>query len=785
VRVTRAGTSLSTWESTDGTNWNQVGTAQTIATLGATTFVGLAVTSHVDGTNYTATFDNVSINPVAMNAPPTVATPAAASPAPAPGTTTALSALGADDGGEPALTYTWSTTGTPPAPVTFSANGTNAAKNTTATFTKAGTYNFQVVIQDAGSLTVTSSVTMTVSQTFTSVAVAPASASVPNGDTQQFAATARDQFAIALAMQPTFTWMVTGGGTIDTNGVFTATTVGGPFTVTATSGAINGTAQVTVTVPNQPPTVATPAAASPSPALGTTTALSVLGADDGGEPALTYTWSTTGSPPAAVTFSANGTNAAKNSTATFTKAGDYSFQVVIQDAGNLMVTSLVSVTVVPTLTSIVVAPATASVVNGNTQQFTATARDQFATALAMQPGFTWMVSGGGTINASGLFTATTVGGPFTVTASNGAVNGTAQVTVTAANQPPTVATPAAATPSPTLGTTTALSVLGADDGGEPALIYTWSTTGTPPAPVTFSANGTNAAKNTVATFTKAGDYSFQVVIKDAGNLTVTSSVSVTVVPTLTSIVVAPATASVVNGNTQQFTATARDQFATALTMQPGFTWMVSGGGTINASGLFTATTVGGPFTVTATSGAVNGTAQVTVTSSGGGMFTLAAAADAHVRDGTSADTNFGTATAMESKNSTAAGNFRRTFVRFSLSTVTGTTVTQAKLRLFGASVTSAKLVGVFAISNTTWGETTITWNNAPTIGAKQGSSQNVGTTAAYVEWDLTSYVQAQRSMGATAVSFEMKQDVANNETPTSFNSDENASNKPQLVVTTN
>jgi hypothetical protein len=424
------------------------------------------------------------------------------------------------------------------------------------------------------------------------------------------------------------------------------------------------------------------------------------------------------------------------------------------------------------------------VVNGNTQQFTATARDQFATALAMQPGFTWIVSGGGTIGAGGLFTATTVGGPFTVTASSGAINGTAQVTVTAANQPPTVATPAAANPSPTLGTTTALSVLGADDGGEAALTYTWSTTGSPPAAVTFSANGTNAAKNAVATFTKAGDYSFQVVIKDAANLTVTSPVNVTVVPTLTSIVVTPATASVVNGNTQTFTATARDQFATALTMQPGFTWMVSGGGTINVnSGLFTATTVGGPFTVTATSGAVNGTAQVTVTSSGS-TVTLSAVADAHVRDGTFVDTNFGTATAMESKNSTAAGNNRRTFLRFSISGV-GSTISQAKLRLFGASVTTAKLVGVYAVSDVAWGETTITFNNAPGIGAKQGSSQNVGTVAAYVEWDLQSYIQAQKAMGATAVSFEVKQDVANNETPTSFNSDENASNKPQLVVTSN
>jgi hypothetical protein len=39
--------------------------------------------------------------------------------------------LGADDAGEANLTHTWATTGTPPAEVTFSANGTNAAKATT------------------------------------------------------------------------------------------------------------------------------------------------------------------------------------------------------------------------------------------------------------------------------------------------------------------------------------------------------------------------------------------------------------------------------------------------------------------------------------------------------------------------------------------------------------------------------------------------------------------------------------------------------------------------------
>ena len=99
--------------------------------------------------------------PVTVYAPaPTVATAASASPSPVTGTTTNLSVLGADANGESTLTYTWATTGTPPAPVTFSANGTNAAKNTTATFTAAGTYSFQVTIADPGGGSVTSTTTV-------------------------------------------------------------------------------------------------------------------------------------------------------------------------------------------------------------------------------------------------------------------------------------------------------------------------------------------------------------------------------------------------------------------------------------------------------------------------------------------------------------------------------------------------------------------------------------------------------------------------------------------------
>ena len=53
-------------------------------------------------------------------------------------------------------------------------------------------------------------------------------------------------------------------------------------------------------------------------------------------------------------------------------------------------------------------------------------------------------------------------------------------------------------------------MLGAAYGGEASLTYTWAVVSKPAAPPNpiFSANGNNAAKNTVATFTQAGLYTF-------------------------------------------------------------------------------------------------------------------------------------------------------------------------------------------------------------------------------------------------------------------------------------
>jgi hypothetical protein len=183
------------------------------------------------------------------NTAPTVTTPAAATSNPVTTTTVALSVTADDDAPEANLTYTWAALGTPPAPVPYNINGTNTAKNVTATFAKAGTYDLQVTITDGGGLSTSSAVTVTVDQTLTSITVSPLSAALATGQTQAFTATALDQFGEPLAAQPAMTWSLDAPsvGTIDSSGLYAAPTSNiGSATVRATSAATSGSATVAV-----------------------------------------------------------------------------------------------------------------------------------------------------------------------------------------------------------------------------------------------------------------------------------------------------------------------------------------------------------------------------------------------------------------------------------------------------------------------------------------------------------------------------------------------------------
>src|SRR5262249_40889994 len=157
-----------------------------------------------------------------------------------------------------------------------------------------------------------------------------------------------------------------------------------------------------------------------------------------------------------------------------------------------------------------------------------------------------------------LFTASGSPGTVFVKAVSGSHSDVSTVTVVLGGGP-VITAPASANPNPVNGSTTTLSV-SANDPTDPQLNYTWSLLRNPPAPVTYSVNNSTAAFNTLATFSQAGTYQFQVAVTNDNNQRVTSSTNVVVNQIFTSASVSPSTASVQVNGQQQFVATGFDQF---------------------------------------------------------------------------------------------------------------------------------------------------------------------------------------------------------------------------------
>jgi len=121
----------------------------------------------------------------------------------------------------------------------------------------------------------------------------------------------------------------------------------------------------------------------------------------------------------------------------------------------------------------------------------------------------------------------------------------------------------------------------------------------------------------------------------------------------------------------------------------------------------------------------------------GTLTRRAAAADAHVRNGTYADTNFGSSSVMDVKKE-GAGYDRQTFVKFDLSGITGP-VSSAKVRLFmttsgGAAITNQ----AYLVTQDGWSESGITWNNRPLTSSLLGSW--TFTANSFVDVDVTAQV---------------------------------------------
>lgn len=282
-----------------------------------------------------------------------------------------------------------------------------------------------------------------------------------------------------------------------------------------------------------------------------------------------------------------------------------------------------------------------------------------------------------------------------------------------ANPPPTVVTHVQVAQNPVTTTSVALSALGADDGGEASLTYTWSATYDWPVPVYFSENGTNAAKNTVATFSRAGTYRMQVSIADANGASVTDTLTVQVAEIPTTLRIEPENRTVFAGSTSIFIYGVYDQFGFYILPRPeGAVFTVSGGGTMTSNGFFTAQVdAGGPFTVTATWQGL--TDQTTVNVYDGEPYqNLFPLADATVRSGIFASTNFGPYSQLQVKSGQPDFT-RRALLSFDISSIPpNAKIKTADLRLSGATDGTPMIMSLYGIQDP-WSESSVTWQNQP------------------------------------------------------------------------
>ena len=264
----------------------------------------------------------------------------------------------------------------------------------------------------------------------TSLTVAPASATLAAGGTQQFTVVTKDGNGKTITgTNPTWS-VVAGGGTISSTGLFTAGTTAGTYTntVAVTCSGVTSFATVIIT-----PGAAATITVTPNPATlainATQQFTAVVKDANGNVVTATPVWSV-------VNATAGTINSSTGLFTAGTTPGTYT-NTVVATSGALTGSATVIVTAGP-LATITVTPNPVTLQVNTTQQFTAVGRDASGNVVPITPVWT-VTNGGGAINSgSGLFTAGGTAGSFpnTVRATSGSIFGTATVNVTVGPPPP-------------------------------------------------------------------------------------------------------------------------------------------------------------------------------------------------------------------------------------------------------------------------------------------------------------------------------------------------------------
>ncbi len=465
-----------------------------------------------------------------------------------------------------ASSYTWSVSGGG----TISGSGTSASVN----WTTPGTYTVSVTATNSCGTSPVRTLSVTVSNP------QPAQPGAITGNTNPCPGT--ESYTIAAVTNATsYTWSVSGGGTITGSGTSASvswTTSGGPYTisVTATNSCGTSAAQtLQVNVQAGPPTT-----------IGAITGLTnvCVGSQPYSVPvvpgATTYTWSVSSGG------SITGGQGTRNATINWTSAGTYNVSITASNGCGSVNATPITVTVAGA------PPITPGPITGTN---TACTGNQTYTIppVAGADSYTWSISGGGSVVSGANSTSFTV---------NWTTSGTHTVSVTATNA---CGTSSAATTSVTVSQSVP-SVPGAITGlasvcaGSQlysiatvagATGYTWAVSN---GGSITSGQGTNSIAVNWAT--PGGPYTVTVVATNICGSSSSSDLQVTVLPAN------PAAPASITGNTPVCFGS-ETYTAAAVAGASGYTWSVSGGGTIATNGNQTVSinwTTAGTWTVSVT-----------------------------------------------------------------------------------------------------------------------------------------------------------------------------------------
>jgi hypothetical protein len=150
----------------------------------------------------------------------------------------------------------------------------------------------------------------------------------------------------------------------------------------------------------------------------------------------------------------------------------------------------------------------------------------------------------------------------------------------------------------------------------------------------------------------------------------------------------------------------------------------------------------------------------------GQLLTFTPVADAYVK-AANPTINYGTATTLR----TDASPVVRSYLRFNVQGL-NTGIKRVTLRIFANSNSSTGYV-VNSVTNNTWTESTINYNNAPSVGGSLGSSQGI-TGGTWATIDITPYITGDGTYNLALTS--------TSSTEISLASREAGSNAPQLVI---